>query len=157
MKPLVAVLGGVLAITAVAPAAKAQSGEEEILAAQRAHFETLRAGDARAHVAQHAPDATSFDAVGGLLVEAQSLEEQVRDWQAVFDAGTVLNSYLRHLQVRIYGDAAVVTGYIMGTTTNPDGSVVPVMDRRTAVLIRQGGEWKEVHSHASPVVGAQPQ
>ncbi len=132
MKRLVAVLGGVLAIMAVAPAAMAQSAEEEIIAAQHAHFETNRAGDARAHIAQHAPDATSFDAVGGLLVEAQSLEEQVRDLQAVFDAGTVLDNYLRHLQVRIYA-----------------------MNRRTAVLIRQGGEWKEVHSHASPVVGAE--
>ena len=100
-------------------------------------------------------DATSFDAVGGLLVEAQSLEEQVRGLQAVFDAGIVLDNYLRHLQVRIYGDAAVVTGYITGTETNPDGSVVQTMNRRTAVLIRQGGEWKEVHSHASPVVGAE--
>lgn len=156
MKRFVAVLGGVLAIMVVAPAGMAQSAEEEIVAAQHAHFETLRTGDARAHMAQHAPDATSFDAAGELLVEAQSLEEQVRDLQAVFDAGTILDSYLRHLQVRIYGDAAVVTGYIMGSTTNPDGSVVPVMDRRTAVLIRQGDEWKEVHSHASPVVGAQP-
>jgi ketosteroid isomerase-like protein len=156
MKRIVAVLGGLWAIMVVAPAAMAQSAEEEIIAAQHAHFETLRSGDTRAHIAEHAPEATSFDAAGGLLVEAQSLEEQVRDLQAVFDAGTILNSYLRHLQVRIYGDAAVVTGYIMGTTTNPDGSVVPVMDRRTAVLIRQGGEWKEVHSHASPVVGAQP-
>jgi ketosteroid isomerase-like protein len=156
MKRIVAVLGGLWAIMVVAPAAMAQSAEEEIIAAQHAHFETLRSGGTRAHIAEHAPEATSFDAAGGLLVEAQSLEEQVRDLQAVFDAGTILNSYLRHLQVRIYGDAAVVTGYIMGTTTNPDGSVVPVMDRRTAVLIRQGGEWKEVHSHASPVVGAQP-
>ncbi len=79
----------------------------------------------------------------------------MRDLQAVFDAGTGLDIYLRHVQVRIYGDAAVVTGYITGTTTNPDGSVVQTMDRRTAVLIRQGGEWKEVHSHASPVVGAE--
>ena len=156
MKRFVAVLGGVLAIVAVPPAGIAQSTEEEIVAAQHAHFETLRAGDARAHIAEHAPDATSFDAAGGLLVEAQSLEEQVRDLQAVFDAGIILDSYLRHLQVRTYGDAAVVTGYVMGTTTTPDGSVVPVMNRRTAVLIRQGSEWKEVHSHASPVGGAQP-
>ncbi len=157
MKRFVAVLGGVLAVIAGASTAMAQSAEEEIIAAQHAHFETNRAGDAPAHIAQHAPDATSFDAAGGLLVEARSLEEQVRDLQAVFDAGIVLDIYLRHLQVRIYGDAAVVTGYVRGTTTNPDGSVVPTMDRRTAVLIRQGGEWKEVHSHASPVVGAQPQ
>ncbi len=156
MKRFVALLGGVLAIIAGAPAAMAQSAEEEIIAAQHAHFETFRAGDAPAHIAQHAPDKTSFDAVGGLLVEAQSLEEQVRDLQAEVDAGTVLNLYLRHLQVRIYGDAAVVTGYIVGTTTNPDGSVGQTMNRRTAVLIRQEGEWKEVHSHASPVVGAQP-
>ncbi len=119
----------------LAPAAYAQI-ITQIIAAQHAHFETLRAGDARAHIAQHAPDATSFDAVGGLLVEAQSLEEQVRDLQAVFDAGTVLDNDLRHLQVRIYGDAAVVTGYITGTTTNPDGSVVQTMNRRTAVLRR---------------------
>jgi ketosteroid isomerase-like protein len=157
MKRFVAVLGGVFAIIAVAPAAMAQSAEEEIIAAQHAHFETLRAGDARAHIAQHAPDATSFDAVGGLLVEAQSQEEQVRDLQAVFDAGIGLDNYLRHVQVRIYGDAAVVTGYITGTTTYPDGVVLQTMNRRTAVLIKQGGEWKEVHSHASPVVGAQPE
>lgn len=30
-----------------------------------------------------------------------------------------------------------------------------VMTRRTAVLIKEGNEWKEVHTHSSPVVAPQ--
>lgn len=153
-RPVVVAL---LASLAVCSGAAAQTAEEEIMAATLEHFETLNAADAQAHVAHHMPDVTAFDALGGLLFESKSREAEARDLQAAYDAGFRQNYQLRHLQVRVYGDAAVVTGYVVGVDIGPDGAETPVMNRRTAVLVRRGGQWLEVHSHQSPVVGAPSQ
>ena len=59
---------------------------------------------------------------------------------------------LRHLNVKVYGNVAVVTGYVVGTETSPDGTTEEVANRRTAVLVKQGGQWKEAHIHISPLV-----
>ena len=74
--------------------------------------------------------------------------------QEGIDAGSKLNLQLTHLDVKVYGNTAVVTGYVVGTTTDPDGETQSVMNRRTAVLIKQGNKWKEVHLHSSPVTAA---
>jgi ketosteroid isomerase-like protein len=72
-------------------------------------------------------------------------------------SGFKFNFELRHLEVKVYGDAAVVTGYVMGTVTSPEGTTEQFTTRRTAVLIKQGGEWKEAHAHSSPLTVALPQ
>lgn len=139
-----------VSVTAL-PAQQWPAEQREIMEITREHFQTLDDGDAVAHMAHHVPDATSFDAVGGLLSEARSREEQAAPLQALFDAGLTQTNELRHLKVQVYGDAAVVTGYVVGTATNPDGSTEEFVNRRTAVLIRQDGEWMEVHSPQSPL------
>ncbi len=58
---------------------------------------------------------------------------------------------LRHPEVEVYGNVAVVTGYTVGTITSPDGTARPIANRRTVVLIKQGGQWKIAHRHLSPV------
>ncbi len=127
---------------------------EDIKKATMEHFATQNAGDAKAHMAHHMPYHTQF-AGGGLLIVSHSREEQVKSLQEVFDAGVKFSLELAHLDVRVYGKAAVVTGYVVGTVTNPDGTTSESRAQRTAVLIKEGKEWKEVHVHSSPVTAAQ--
>ncbi len=139
----------VLAVGVVfTPVATAQD-VEAIKNATMEHFATQAAGDAAAHVRHHMLGHTAFAPDGGRLQKSASLEEESKNLQANFDAGLKWSVDLRDLKVDVYGDAAVVTGYLVGTVTLSDGSTQPVNNRRTAVLIKQGSEWKEVHTHIS--------
>ncbi len=146
----------ILAVGMVMTSVATAQDVDAIKQATLEHFATLTAGNAAAHVAHHMPAVSSFGADGGLLSEAESREAQHMVLQADLDGGLRLNLELRHLKVNVYGDAAVVTGYVVGTATLSDGSTLPVNDRRTAVLIRHGGEWKEVHTHTSNLTTWQP-
>jgi len=115
------------------------------------HFATLNAGNVAAHIEHHLQGHTTFGGDSGLLIVNDSLEEEKKSLQADFDAGLKNNLQLTHLDVKVYGNTAVVTGYVVGTSTEPDGKTTQVMNRRTAVLIKQGNTWKEVHVHSSPV------
>ncbi len=109
----------------------------------------FNAGNASAVVQHYLPDRTTF--TGGLLRRFDSLEEQRADIQARFDAGIKYNRQVRHLEVTVYGNTAVTTVYVVGTTTQPDGTTNQVRLLRTTVLIKQGGLWKQVHFHVSPL------
>jgi len=128
---------------------------EDIIKTTKAHFATQNAGDAKAHMAHHMPNSSAFAPNGGLLIVNETREEQVKGMQATFDAGLKFNLSLTHLDVNVYGKTAVVTGYVVGVVTDSDGESQQVMTRRTAVVIKEGNEWKEVHTHSSPVVGSQ--
>jgi len=127
---------------------------EDIKKATIEHFETQSASDVKAHIAHHMPYHTQFIG-GGLLVVSHSREEQEKSLQAVLDNGVKFNLELAHLDVKVYGKAAVATGYVVGTITNPDGTTSESRAQRTAVLIKEGNDWKEVHVHSSPVTAAQ--
>jgi len=127
---------------------------EDVKKATMEHFATQNAGDAKAHIAHHMPYHTAFGPGGGLLNVSHTRKEQVKGLQATFDAGTKFNFEIAHLDAKVYGNAAVVTGYVVGTVTNPDGTTQQVRARRTAVLIKKGNEWKEVHNHISLVMAA---
>ncbi len=49
----------------------------------------------------------------------------------------------------LWMDTAVTTGYGVGTITSPAGTTQRVHWQRSAVLIKQGGQWREVHHHRS--------
>ncbi len=123
---------------------------DDVKAAVLGHFVALNAGNVNAFIPYY-PSESSVFAGGGLLERFHSLEERRNDFQAGVDAGQKLNLQLQHMEVKVYGNAAVVTGYLTGTNTAPDGTVVQTRERRTGVLIKQGGQWKEVHRHASPL------
>ena len=110
----------------------------------------LNAGNANAVVQHYLPERTIFGG-GGLLRRFHSLEEQRTDIQARFDAGIKYNRQVRHLEVTVYGNTAVTTGYVGGTVTRPDGTTVQSSVQRTTVLIKQGGQWKQAHYHLSPL------
>jgi len=82
----------------------------------------FNAGNASAVVQHYLPERTTLTG-GGLLRRFHSLEEQRTDIQARFDAGIKYNRQVRHLEVTVYGNTAVTTGYVVGTGTQPDGTI----------------------------------
>ena len=119
---------------------------DDVKASEIEHFTTQSADVITQH---HLAGNTGFAEDGGLLEVTDSLEEERNNLRAEFDAGLKRNLQLRHLEAKIYGDVAVTTGYVIGTRTLPDGTTERVANRRTAVLIKRGGQWKEVHVHVS--------
>ncbi len=128
---------------------------DDVKAAMLDHYAARTAGDADAYIQLHSPNRSNFGGSGQLLTRSDSLEAQRNNLQAQLDAGVSFNVQLLHPEVEVYGNAAVVTGYTVGTDTRPDGTTQQATNRRTVVLIKQGGQWKAVHGHSSPLRLAQ--
>jgi len=126
----------------------------DITATMEEHFVTFRAGDAAGHIAHHMAHTTTFGPDGSALATSDSIEEATAELQADFDEGTKFDLRLEDLNIAVYGDTAVVTSLQTGTVTSPDGTVSKVNDRRTSVVVRDGSDWKEVHTHISAHVEA---
>ncbi len=124
----------------------------DIKSAMEKHFVTFKAGDAAGHIAHHMARNSSFGPEGGALAVNDSSEEEIAELQASFDEGYKFDFQLVDLDVAVYGDTAVVTSLQTGTVTTPDGKTEKVKNRRTAVVVRDGSDWKEVHSHISAYV-----
>jgi ketosteroid isomerase-like protein len=124
---------------------------DDVKAAVQRYFVAINSGDTEGVYQFRIAERSSFGRGGQLLGKpTASLEEQKRSHQNQVNAGRKRNYQLRHMEVTVYGgDTAIVTGYLTGRGTFPDGTVVPHNDRRTALLIKQGGQWKEVHTHQS--------
>ncbi len=126
---------------------------DDVKAAAQRFYAALSAGDVGALIQLHAAGSTNFGPGGALLATFDSLEERRKAFQATRDSGLKFNIQARHLDVRVYGSStAVATSYGVGTITQPNGTTGQVNNRITAVLIKQGGQWKVVHQHISPVV-----
>ena len=123
---------------------------DDVKAAVQSYFDAINSGNA-AGVARHRIPEYSVFVGGGLIDRSSSIAQQRDDFQALTDTGRKLDLRIQHLEVRIYGNAAVVTGYVTGTNTALDGTVARSRQQRTGVWIKQGGQWKEVHRHASPL------
>jgi ketosteroid isomerase-like protein len=107
-------------------------------------------GDVEAIARYMHPEHSQFLA-GGLLVEG--FDKEVLN--AAFDAGLNVDITARHLGVKIYGNTAVATGYIEGQITSPDGTVNQLVQRFSEIWVKEGGKWKRVHIHQSPLSGQQ--
>ena len=124
----------------------------DIKSAMKKHFVTINAGDSAGHITHHKAGNSSFGGEGGALTVNDSLDEEAAELQANFDEGYKFDFELVDLEVAVYGDTAVVTSLQTGTVTTPDGKTEKVKNRRTAVVVRDGSDWKEVHSHISAYV-----
>ncbi len=128
---------------------------DDVKAAAQSYLAAINAGSS-AVMQYRIPERSSFNRGGGLLGRpTSSLEEQKNAFEAEVRAGIKRNYQITHMEVRVYGNTAVVTGYLTGTRTQPDGTVIQMRDRRTGVFVKQGGQWKEVHHHQSPLRGLQ--
>ncbi len=143
----------ILGLILAAPTSAMADDVADIKSAMEKHFATLNAGDAAGHVAHHMASNSAFGVEGGALeVFYDSLEEESAGLQASFDEGLKFDLKLVDLDVAVYGDTAVVTSLLTGTVTTPDGKTEKVKNQRTAVVVRDGSDWKEVHSHISAYV-----
>ncbi len=115
---------------------------DDVKAAFLDFYASLRSGDVDGYI-QHfsASGATAFETEGGLL-STSTLEELRRNRQAGASAGNNPNVQLRHMEVRVYGNTAVLTGYRVSPN---DQSIA----RYTNVWVKEGATWKRVHRHAS--------
>ena len=121
---------------------------DNVKAAVQSYFDAINSGNGAA-VARHRIPEYSVFAGGGLIARSSSTVQQRDDFQALADAGRKLNLRIQHMDVRVYGNAAVVTGYLTGTNTASDSTVIQSRQQRTGVWIKQGGQWREVHRHAA--------
>ena len=55
----------------------------------------------------------------------------------------------QHRQVRIYGNTALLTYYTKMTINHSDGSSEIQTRRSTSMMVKQSGQWKMEHYHAS--------
>ena len=142
----------ILGLILTASASAMADDVADIKSAMETHFVTFNAGDAAGHIAHHMPRNSSFGPEGGALAVNDSSEEEIAELQASFDEGYKFDFHLVDLDVAVYGDTAVVTSLQTGTVTTPDGKTEKVKNRRTAIVVRDGSDWKEVHSHISAYV-----
>ncbi len=123
---------------------------DDVKAAFLSLFAAVNAGDSEALIQLYMPDFSDFGRGGGMLNRTTSLEERRKARQATFDAAK-LNLQPRNVEVKVYGETAVVTAYLIGRANPPGGEPTQWTDRRTGVWIKQGGLWREVHTHQSPL------
>ena len=118
---------------------------DDVKAAVQKYITALNTGDVTAYVQSRMPEYSAFGG-GGLVERYHSLEEQRNRFQGNINSGVQFNLQIRHLDVRVYGNAAIVTGYTVSGNN---------ADQRTSVWIKQGGQWKQAHRHTSPLRGPQ--
>jgi ketosteroid isomerase-like protein len=125
---------------------------EDIEALEQGHYAARNRGDVATWSSYHTAERDSFGPGGALLSKPSSLADERKSLEAQLASGVKYNHVLRHIEVRVYGNTALSTSYVTGSSTSPDGSTSNVNMRRTTVLIKENGNWKEVHNHLSPVV-----
>jgi ketosteroid isomerase-like protein/predicted RNA-binding Zn-ribbon protein involved in translation (DUF1610 family) len=105
----------------------------------------LNAGDVTVRANCCLSDFTNFAPDGGPLQTGRS-ERRPNGPTSPF------NLRCRDLRVYIYKETAIATAYVVGTTTtNGNQRPTRISGRSSWVLLRQNGEWKIAHSHASPL------
>ncbi len=127
----------------------ARAGDvDDVKAAEDNYYAAMNSGDARGWAQSRlSEESTRFGPGGALLEVFGSLEEQEKNRKAEFDAGLKYNLRARHRDIRVYGNTAVVTLYGVGAVSNN----TQVHNRITRVWGKQGGQWKMIHAHLSPL------
>ena len=126
--------------------------KEDVLAAVDAVKAAWMIGDIDAAQKHHLPEFEMFTSDGSLL-QAVGWE----GYRAALAAGLKLNVQSVHSDVRVYGDAAIMTEYQVWQITPPGGTLINSTERATIVLVKQKGQWKVAHYHASHLTPTNPE
>ncbi len=94
-----------------------------------------------------------FSAGGGFLGRYTSLDGRKERFERRLRGGFRDNyNQPRHSEVEVYGGMfAVETSYTTGSSTSPSGTISQHQNRATRIWVKQGGQWKIVHQHYSPI------
>ena len=106
------------------------------------------AGDVDGFVRYFADDSWGFYLDGALLADGASLQQMAE----LYEAGLKPNIELRHVAIAVYGNTAVSAAYMVGSI-DPGfgGETVQGTWRYTETRINEGGIWKIVQYHFSPL------
>ena len=125
--------------------------KEDVLATLDAIKAAWTASDVDVAQKHHVAEFDMFQSDGSLL--------QRVDWEgmrAAFAAGLKFNVQSIHSDVIVYGDAAILTEYQVRQITPPGGTLINSTERATIVLVKQKGQWKVAHFHASHLTPTNP-
>jgi len=118
---------------------------EEIRRIQNEHLRAWNEGDAEAYVRYVARDLVGFDISGDLADHARPYASLVD----LYTAGYRPHFQYRDRNLRVYGDTAVTTAYLVGDVHEPDGRVIEGVFRYSEVRVKMDGVWKLVQYHLS--------
>ena len=107
--------------------------------------ETYKAGDCAAWGAMLAPEWSVTHITAQVLTKAQALE------MCGVAKGQIAQAAIDEISVRVFGDAAVVTGRTTASTSG--ANPVTVTLRFTDFFVRRSGRWLVVASHATRLGG----
>ena len=79
------------------------------------------------------------------LIETYLVRELGYGWDEVHDEAEILEHAVSDLMM------SRIDAKLGFPQRDPHGDPIPVHNRRTTVLIKQQGEWKEIHVHNSPL------
>ena len=125
--------------------------KEDVLATVDAIKAAWTASDVDVAQKHHVAEFDMFQGDGSLL--------QTVGWEgmrAAFAAGLKFNVQSIHSDVTVYGDAAILTEYHTRHITPPGGTLVSMTLRATIIFVKQKGQWKAVHAHASHLTPKNP-
>jgi ketosteroid isomerase-like protein len=107
--------------------------------------ETYKAGDCAAWGAMLAPEWSVTHITAQVLTKKQALE------MCAAAKGQIAQAAIDDISVRVFGDAAVVTGRTTFATSGANSVAMTL--RFTDVLVRRSGRWLVVASHATRLGG----
>ena len=119
--------------------------QEEVRQTQNKHLKAWNDGDAATYVHYVSRDLIGFDLTGDLADHARPYSSLV----ALYSAGYKPNFQYRDRNVRVYGDTAATTSYLVGDVHEPDGSIIEGVYRYSEVRVKMEGVWKLVQYHLS--------
>jgi len=130
------------------PSAVVAGDVEDVIAAELDLLDAENAGDVE-RLYRHIDSGRSVFLPGGGFLFVAGGEQDAERRQASFDQGVKLDLRVRHLEVEIYGDTALLTYYRVGTITRSDGTSRRVTLRVSTLRVKKEGRWLEVHRHGS--------
>ncbi len=135
----------ILLAGALAQSKKAAGGDEAALKAIEEKWEVASVKNDLATLDSILADSfVSTTAEGHVQTKAEMIA-MLKSGEAKFEASDV-----DELQVRLYGNAAVVMGRWRGKVVEK-GQASESVERFTDTFVKQNGQWKCVASHSSPI------
>jgi ketosteroid isomerase-like protein len=139
---LLAIIFSCSVITSLARASDA----DDVRAAVIDLYAKLNATDTEAFIEYMLPEGyTEFSADGGRLFTID--QDYIRDG---FASGIKPDFEIRDLEVRVFKDSAIVTGFRVGGIARPGEKAKTSTLCLSMMWIRKEGKWKLVHVHLSP-------
>ena len=122
---------------------------DEIRKTIEAHYALINTADYNGAGIHHRQDFTMYFPDGGPLWEPD-YEAVAGRMKATPNFPDQMNLLMSNFKAQVYDNWAIVTFYLSGTHTK-NNHQKNVVNRVSAVWIREQGKWSEAHHHESPL------